>query len=78
MTAWEHGPDEVAARSAMDKLPKGYVITWDRDEHGQFCADLYDPGGRNLSGMAGDRDRVLKVLSEAAHEHAAPTVEARP
>lgn len=74
--------DERAARAAVEKLPPGYCILWTRDEHSRFCADLHAPSGLNLCGLAArapaddgrdpERERVLRVLVESAHEHALP------
>ncbi len=67
----QRAEDERATREATDALPTGYCILWDRDEHGQFCGDLFAPNRRMpLCGLAGERERVLRVLSASAHEDA--------
>jgi hypothetical protein len=62
--------DENATRAATEALPTGYAILWDRDDNEQFCGDLYGPDGDNICGLSGERERVLRVLSESAREHA--------
>lgn len=66
----EWAEDERATKAAVQTLPAGYVILWERDDRGQFCGDLHAPNSANLCGLAGERERVLRVLVEAAREYA--------
>ncbi len=68
MTLDQWAEDEKATRSATEALPSGYCILWDRDDAGQFCGTLFDPDGRHLAGLCGERERVLRVLGESARE----------